>query len=79
MRRYYFDVWDDNGLSVDDEGVECLDMHSVQNEAARALADMARDVVYASTSVRHRMSIEVRDDAGPVMRVRFTFEVNGQD
>jgi hypothetical protein len=23
----------------------------------------------------HRMGIEVRDDAGPVMQVRFTFEI----
>lgn len=44
MRRYYFDLRDDNGLFVDDEGLECRDVSAVQAEAARALADMARDV-----------------------------------
>ena len=50
MRRYYFDLRDDRGLLVDDEGLECRDRQAVQAEAARALADMARDAVHAATS-----------------------------
>ncbi|WKA25921.1 DUF6894 family protein [Bradyrhizobium roseum] len=77
MRRYYFDLRDDNGLFVDDDGLECRDMQVVQMEAARSLADMARDAVHAATSTpSHAMSIEVRDDAGPVLLVRFTFEIS---
>ena len=77
MRRYYFDLVDDNGVSVtDDEGLECRDIRAVQAEAARALADMARDAVHAaSDSPTHHLLIDVRDDDGPVMQVRFVFEI----
>lgn len=84
MRRYYFDVIDDRGVFVDDEGVECRDLQSVQTEAARALADMAREdlvreAVPATTEApAHHMSINVRDDDGPVMQVRFVFEIHMQ-
>jgi hypothetical protein len=45
-----------------------------KKEAARSLADMARDAIRRSPNgAEHRMSIDVRDDAGPV---RFTFEVD---
>lgn len=77
MRRYYFDLRDEGVLFVDDEGVPCRDIQAVQAEAARSLADMARDAVHAATGApSHAMSIEVRDDAGPVLQVRFTFEIS---
>jgi hypothetical protein len=76
MRRYFFDMRDDDGLSLDEEGLECRDLRAVRAEAARALADMARDAVHMTTAPSvHSMSIEVRDDNGPVMQVMFKFEV----
>lgn len=76
MRRYYFDLNDGNGLFVDEEGLECADTHAVQAEAARALADMTRDAVSSSATdvPSQSMSIDVRDDNGPVMQVRLTLE-----
>lgn len=76
--RYYFDLIDDNGASViDDVGMDCPDLQAVQTEAARALADMARDAVHSATGApAHHMSIDVRDDDGPVMQVKFTFEIH---
>jgi len=80
MHRYYFDLRDDRGLFVDDEGLQCRNLKAVQTEAARALADMARDAVHiAGSSPPHMMAIEVRDDAGPVMQIRFTIEINMQN
>ena len=80
MHRYYFDLRDDRGLFVDDEGLQCSDLKAVQTEAARTLADMARDAVHiAGSSPPHMMSIEVRDDGGPVMQIRFTIEINMQN
>lgn len=80
MHRYYFDLRDDRGLFVDDEGLQCRDLKAVQTEAARTLADMARDAVHAAgSSPPHMMSIEVRDDAGPVMQIKFTIEINIQN
>jgi hypothetical protein len=58
--------------------MELRDMDSVQEEAARSLADMARDAVRRPThdrNVNHQMAIEVRDDHGAVLQVKFTFEV----
>ena len=79
MRRYYFDLRDDRGLFVDDEGLRCRDLKAVQAEAARSLADMARDAVHAAAGAPPRMmSIEVRDDGGPVMQVRFTIDIHLQ-
>jgi hypothetical protein len=78
MPRYYFDLRDGDELAVDEEGVELRDTDLVQEEAARSLADMARDAVRRTTRNRelnHRMAIEVRDDHGPVMQVKFTFAV----
>jgi hypothetical protein len=49
----------------------------VQIEAAKSLADMARDAIHSHSTApgMHRMAIEVRDGFGPVMQVKFTFEV----
>ena len=58
--------------SPDDEGMELHILQAVQAEAARALADIARDAIRRSPNgAEHRMSIDVRDDAGPVLQVRF--------
>ena len=82
MTRYYFDLRDGDDLAVDEEGVELRDIATVQEEAARSLADVARDAVrrpeYLSGK-NHRMAIEVRDQAGPVLQVKFTFEVARQN
>ena len=76
MPRYYFDLTDSHGIAVDEEGMELRDLGAVQDEAARALGDMTRDAVrlHNGSSAEH-MLIEVRDDAGPVMHVRFSFEI----
>jgi hypothetical protein len=80
MPRFYFDLRDGDDLAVDEEGLELPDMSAVQAEAAISLADMARDAVHSDPLVSggHRMSIEVRDDVGPVMQVRFLFEFETQ-
>ena len=48
----------------------------MQIEAARSLADMARDSMRRELDgALHKMSIEVRDEKGPVLQVRLTFEI----
>jgi hypothetical protein len=77
MARYYFDMRDGDGLALDEEGMELSEFRDVQTEAAMSLADMARDTIRRSRGQanRHRMAIEVRDKSGPVMQVKFTFDV----
>jgi hypothetical protein len=77
MRRYYFDVIDKQGVAFDDEGLVLRDMQAAQKEAARSMADAARDeVIRQPPGALTQMSIQVRDDDGPIMRVRFSFEMD---
>ena len=76
MPRYYFDLYDDSGLYPDDEGLELLSIDDAREEAAHSLADMLRDAVRSGTGrARRRMSVEVRNDVGPVIRVKSGFEI----
>jgi hypothetical protein len=75
MTRYYFDLVDDDGLFIDEEGLEFSDLRAVQAEAAKSLADMAREAVHASPCLSNRhMTVDVRDKVGAVMQVRFNFQ-----
>jgi hypothetical protein len=77
MPRYYFDLLDGDVLASDEEGLLLPNLQAAQAEAARSLADMARDAVenLTATPDKRDMAIEVRDAAGPVMQVKFTFEI----
>jgi hypothetical protein len=75
MPRYYFDLLDGDVLALDEEGLELSGLRAVRAEAAESLADMTRDAVQSPVSGTRHMGIEVRDEAGPVMQVKLTFEV----
>jgi hypothetical protein len=72
MALYYFDSRDDDEFIEDEMGVEFPDLEAVKVEAARALAELARDVIPGS--LRRVLAIEVRDEQGPVLVARMTFE-----
>ena len=77
MIRYYFDMREGDSIATDEDGLELASIEAVQEEAARSLADMARDAVRKrNDGAGHQMSIDVRDDTGPVLQVKFTFEIN---
>jgi hypothetical protein len=77
MPRYYFDFADEKGLLVDDEGMDFQNLEAVQDEAARCLADMARDAArtFKGRSVQ-QMAVKVRDDEGTVLHARISFEID---
>ena len=75
MRRYYFDIREGDEIFPDEEGLELSTIEKVQEEAARSLADMARDAIGTLGTSSRQMSIEVRDDSGPVLHLKFTFAV----
>jgi hypothetical protein len=52
MKRYFFDLRDGDELTRDDEGLELSTTEAVQEEAARPLADMARDASRRPTMER---------------------------
>ena len=73
MPLFYFDVRDGQKFISDEEGLELPDIDGAREEAARALADMARDVL--PSSVVREMAIEVRDeDKEPLLRTTLRFE-----
>lgn len=77
MPRYYFDLRDKAGTALDEEGIYLRDIEAAQDEAARSLGGMARDAVTTvDGSGAEQMEIEVRDESGPVMSVRFAFEIS---
>jgi hypothetical protein len=43
--RYYFDIREGDDFAPDDEGMELSPIQAVQEEAARSLADLARDAI----------------------------------
>jgi hypothetical protein len=73
MTRYYFDLRDGDGLAIDEEGLEMSDLAAVQEEAARALADMVRDSVTSQNL--DQIAVEVRDDDGPVLDAAFAWRL----
>jgi hypothetical protein len=72
MRRYYFDVRDGEKLQTDDEGGDYSSFEAVQDEAAMSLAELAMDTM-AKRGADHRMSVEVRNERGPLLNVTCTF------
>jgi hypothetical protein len=75
MGRYYFDLRDSEGFTFDEEGLELQDVEAAQEEAALSLADAARDGLRRSDGTLNQMTIEIRTDAGPFMRVSFSFDL----
>ena len=75
MTLYYFDLRDGEELALDEEGLELRTMRAVQEEAARSLADFAYGAMRLNGGQSQLMAIEVRDEHGPVMEVKFSFEI----
>ena len=77
MTLYFFDMRVGAELFPDEEGVELPNLKAVQIEAARSIGGMAKDASWtnAESLLGLRMAIEVRDGAGPVLQVTFTFEI----
>jgi hypothetical protein len=71
--RYYFDQRDWEGLSVDDEGMDLRSMEAVQKEATNSMTEVMREVLRWPIRAGE-ISIEVRDDKGQVMCIRFSIE-----
>jgi hypothetical protein len=72
MPLYYFDTRDDGTFIPDDLGLELPDLESVKVEAARSLAELARDVIPGV--LQRELAVEVRDELGPVLEALMTFQ-----
>jgi hypothetical protein len=70
MTRYYFDIRDDTGLYPDEEGLEVDTQQEAEVEAARSLANLAKDFA----TIRQDVSVEVRTDVERVFQAAFIFD-----
>jgi hypothetical protein len=78
MNRYFFDLRDEHGVVADEQGILLPSLEAVQDEAARAIGDLARDEVRrikADASEARQLAVEVRDDTGAVMHAKFSCEI----
>ena len=71
-KRYYFDSRDGESFICDEDGLEYPSLDQALDQATRALADIAKDVLPGS--VRRELAIEVRDQDGPLFRTSLVFE-----
>ena len=76
MPRSFFDLWVGNDVALDEDGMELPDVEAAQQEATRALAGMARDEIEEKIGeTTEHMAVEVRDDAGSILKVGFSFQL----
>jgi hypothetical protein len=71
MRRYFFDVFVEDRLTIDDDGIDLPDIKRVEEEAVRTLAEMVRDK--AREPRDYQMAVEVRDLTGLLFQVQCSF------
>ena len=70
VATYFFDTRDNAEFVEDDFGIEFDNLEAVKVEAARALAELARDVI---PGLKRILAVEVRDEQGPVLKAVMTF------
>lgn len=74
MPLFYFDSRDGETFVNDDIGLEFSDIGRARDEATRALAELAREVLPGAT--RREISIEVRNARGVrILRAQLWFEI----
>jgi hypothetical protein len=72
MSVFFFDTRDNDAFIEDEHGLDFPDLEAVRVQAARALADLARDVIHRS--LRRELAVEVRDELGPVLKTNLIYE-----
>jgi hypothetical protein len=73
MPRYFFDTMDSGTFISDESGIELPSIQAARAEAARSLADIARDM---SPDDRREVVVEVSDEEGcPLFRAALYFEI----
>lgn len=74
MPRYYFDVYEGDKVTVDADGIQFGSAAIAWTEAARSVAEMARDAFpQHADDITHSLKIEVRDESGLAFSVKADF------
>lgn len=80
MSRFYFDIHEGDEATVDEAGLELPDIAAAQKEAVCTLSEIARDAVrgHFGHGECNTVSIEVRNDEGPVLEASFAFGITAK-
>ncbi|MDX3924991.1 MAG: hypothetical protein QHC90_04170 [Shinella sp.] len=62
MSRYYFDLYNGDGPTSDEEGLDLHSHEAITNEVHRILVDIAREEIAGRE--RGAIAVNVRDEAG---------------
>ncbi|ESZ25010.1 MULTISPECIES: hypothetical protein [unclassified Mesorhizobium] len=74
MARFYFDLTDNGEFYPDTKGTELPSVEAVEDEAARALLEIAKDAMPDGT--HRQVAFHVRDDTNAALLVvKVTFEL----
>lgn len=65
MARFYFNTHDGESFFEDEDGLELADPDEAKTEAAKALADMAKDILAKDGS--RKMVVEVLDEGRNIL------------
>lgn len=74
MPRYYFDLRDEGGLVVDEEGINLPDLRAAQEGAFASIVDEVREMLRKPIR-QTEIAIELRDESRLLMRVRLIIEI----
>jgi aspartokinase-like uncharacterized kinase len=76
MGRYFFDLFDGDCLTVDEDGTDVSSVAEVRRMGVETLAEIFREIgpLFAD-DVSHRLAIEARDATGQVLTVMLSFNI----
>lgn len=73
MPTFYFDLHDSTGAIIDNDGYDAVDAHTAKRLALELLGQAIGDG--ACKECLGTITIDVRDDAGPVLTVSARIEI----
>lgn len=80
MTQYFFDVHEGDQVTVDNNGMQLGSADAAWIEAARSIAEMARDAFpKKARGADHSLEIAVRDENGPAFSIKAAFETAGKN
>jgi hypothetical protein len=72
MPHYYFDIRENDEVTVDELGMQLPDLQAAAVESAKSLADLAKDLLPAARC--YSLGIEVRNHDEPLFKIAIAYE-----
>jgi hypothetical protein len=73
MSRFYFDITDDDGRTIDETGSELPDLDRAQRQAMRSIGEIIQDWRLGESN-RGSLSMTIRDETSLLLFIRIQIE-----